>query len=140
MTRLAIVVPRYGREVLGGAENLAREFARHLPRDEFEVTVLTTCARELVTWQNIYRPGEQWENGQRILRFTIERPPQDGRIFRKLNDRFNRGEPAHLASQVAWLEHQAHSPALYLHLACHRRQNGGGLSRGGASVFGRSRG
>ena len=43
--RLGIVVPRYGESVLGGAETFARQFAEHLPRDEFAVTVLTSCAR-----------------------------------------------------------------------------------------------
>jgi glycosyltransferase involved in cell wall biosynthesis len=36
-----------------------------------------------------------------------------------LNDRFNRGESAAPREQVAWLEHSAHSPDLYRHLARH---------------------
>ena len=117
--RLAIVVPRYGPQVLGGAETLARQFAEHLPPDEFAVTVLTTCARDLLTWRNEYPPGDSRINSVRVLRFPINHRHRDARLFQRLTDRFNRGEPAGLADRAAWLEHGAHSPDLYLHLARH---------------------
>ena len=49
MTRLAIVVHRYGEEVGGGAEAHAREMAIRLAA-EVDVTVLTTCALDYRTW------------------------------------------------------------------------------------------
>jgi glycosyltransferase involved in cell wall biosynthesis len=119
MIRLAFVVPRYGADVLGGAETFARHFAEHLPSDEFHATVLTTCARDLLTWQNEYPPGETKINGLRVLRFPVDHRRRDAHVFRRLVDRFNRGEPATVEDQDAWLEHSAHSPELYRHLAGH---------------------
>jgi glycosyltransferase involved in cell wall biosynthesis len=119
MIRLGIVVPRYGPEVLGGAETFARHFAEHLPADEFEVTVLTTCARDLLTWRNEYPPGEMRINGLRVLRFPVDHQRRDARLFGHLTDRINRGEPTTVDEQAAWLEHSAHSPELYVHLDRH---------------------
>jgi glycosyltransferase involved in cell wall biosynthesis len=119
MKRLAFVVPRYGPGVLGGAETFARHLAEHLPPDEFEVTVLTTCARDLLTWRNEYPAGETRIGGRRVLRFPVDHQRRDAHLFRRLNDRANRCEPLTPQEQAAWLENAAHSPALYSHLARH---------------------
>jgi glycosyltransferase involved in cell wall biosynthesis len=117
--RVAFVVPRYGPEVLGGAETFARNFAEHLTPDEFCVTVLTTCARDLLTWQNEYPPGEVTLDQVRVIRFPVALGRRDTELFQSLTNRFNRGEPATLDDQVSWLEQSAHSPGLYAHLARH---------------------
>lgn len=117
MIRLGFVVPRYGPDVLGGAETAARQLAEHLPSPEFDVSVLTTCARDLVTWRNEYPAGESSINGVRVLRFPIARRQRDGRVFEELTDRANRGEPINPDEQSIWLERSPHSPKLYLHLA-----------------------
>lgn len=117
MIRLGFVVPRYGPEVLGGAETFARHFAEHLPSDEFEITVLTTCARDLFTWRNDYPSGRSRINGLQVLRFPVDHRRRDAALFQSLADRVNRGEPITLDAQAAWLEHSAHSPDLYLYLA-----------------------
>ncbi|MEJ2211837.1 MAG: glycosyltransferase family 4 protein, partial [Anaerolineae bacterium] len=119
MRRLAFVVPRYGPQVLGGAETFARHLAEHLPRDEFEVTVLTTCGRDLLTWRNEYPAGETRIGGLRVLRFPIDHERRDARLFRRLDGRANRREPLTPEEQADWLENAAHSPALYSHLARH---------------------
>jgi glycosyltransferase involved in cell wall biosynthesis len=127
-SRIAFVVPRYGLDVLGGAETFARQFAEHLSHaypaqdrspGEVDVTVLTTCARNLLTWRNEYPMGESRVNQVRVIRFPIDHRCRDAHLFQRLTDRFNRGEPASCADQTAWLEHSAHSPDLYLHLARH---------------------
>jgi len=132
-SKIGFVVPRYGLDVLGGAETFARQFAEHLfcactggnaqdrPPGEFDVTVLTTCARDLLTWRNEYPPGESRINSVRVLRFPIDHRRRDAGLFQRLTDRFSRGEPASSADQTAWLEHSAHSPDLYLYLARHGR-------------------
>jgi glycosyltransferase involved in cell wall biosynthesis len=120
--RLGIVVPRYGPEVLGGAETFARDLAEHLPASEFAVTVLTTCARDMLTWKNEYLPGETRVGDVQVLRFAIDHRRRDARRFQFLTDRINRGEPVTLTDQIDWLEHSAHSPPLYLHLARHGKE------------------
>ncbi len=47
--RIAFVVQRYGLDVHGGAEYHCREWAERLAT-RHRVEVLTTCARDFVTW------------------------------------------------------------------------------------------
>jgi hypothetical protein len=68
--RLAFVVPRYGPEIVGGAETLARGFAERLA-DRVEVEVLTTCARDHHTWQNVLPCGAERQNGVTVRRFAV---------------------------------------------------------------------
>ena len=69
--RLAFIVPLYGEKILGGAEGITRSFAEHLPRSEFSVDVLTTCASDYVTWRNVYPPGLSQVNSVPVYRFPI---------------------------------------------------------------------
>jgi len=71
MRHLAIVVQRYGEDVTGGSESLARAVAERLGGDD-RVTVLTTCARDYVTWRNELPPGRSELNGVEVLRFASE--------------------------------------------------------------------
>jgi glycosyltransferase involved in cell wall biosynthesis len=68
--KLAIVVQRYGTEINGGAELHARYLAEHLARHA-EVRVLTTCARDYITWRNDLPPGEERVNGVAVERFPV---------------------------------------------------------------------
>ncbi len=70
--KLAFVTPRYGREVVGGAELGARLLAEHLAAlDGWTVEVLTTCARDAWTWANEYPAGTAHENGVTVHRFPV---------------------------------------------------------------------
>ncbi len=73
MIAIGIVVPRYGNEVVGGAETLARNVAERLLRQGARVTVFTTCARDPRTWRNEHPSGESLLKGVRIKRFPIAR-------------------------------------------------------------------
>jgi len=67
--RIAFVVPRYGPAIIGGAETAARLLAEHLVAVKgWDVDVLTTCAEDFVTWDDVYQPGEEWINGVRVER------------------------------------------------------------------------
>lgn len=70
--RIAIVVQRYGPEVLGGSESLARSLA-HMLSDVYDIDVLTTCAKDYVTWKNEFPAGESMDGSVRILRFRVNR-------------------------------------------------------------------
>ncbi len=68
--RVAFVVPRYGPAIIGGAETAARLLAEHLVALRgWEVDVLTSCAEDFVTWEDVYPEGETWVNGVRVVRF-----------------------------------------------------------------------
>jgi glycosyltransferase involved in cell wall biosynthesis len=77
--RAAIVVQRYGEDVNGGSETLARKIAELLVND-VDVTVLTTCARDYLTWADAYPPGPAEVNGVSVLRFSVAEP-RDAKIF-----------------------------------------------------------
>ncbi|HEX2500793.1 MAG TPA: glycosyltransferase family 4 protein [Methylomirabilota bacterium] len=70
--RLAFVVQRYGPEIDGGAEYECRRVAEAL-RPHHDVEVLTTCARDYLTWRNVYPPGVETVNGVRVRRFPVDR-------------------------------------------------------------------
>jgi glycosyltransferase involved in cell wall biosynthesis len=68
--KLAFVVPRYGPEVVGGAEHAARMLAERLVNQlTWQVEVLTTCALDPQTWANEYRAGEVVIDGVSVHRF-----------------------------------------------------------------------
>jgi len=68
---LAIVVQRYGADIAGGSESLARSVAERLAAF-YDVTVYTTCARDYVTWRNELPAGEETLAGVRVRRFPVE--------------------------------------------------------------------
>jgi glycosyltransferase involved in cell wall biosynthesis len=71
--RLAFVVQRYGPEIDGGAEFECRRVAEALA-PHHDVEVLTTCARDYLTWKNVYPPGLAVVAGVRVRRFPVDRP------------------------------------------------------------------
>ncbi len=117
MIRLAFVVPRYGPDVFGGAETITRSLAEHLPTSEFRVEVLTTCAIDLLSWQNVHPPGVSQINGVKVWRFAIDPHFRDEQLHRSLMVRFTNHWPMAVDDEYAWIDSSAHSPALYAHLA-----------------------
>ena len=71
--RVAFVVPRYGAAIIGGAETAARLLAEHLVAHRgWDVDVLTTCAEDFVSWDDVYPEGESWVDGVRVIRFRSD--------------------------------------------------------------------
>src|ERR1043165_281637 len=99
--KLAIVVQRYGADINGGAELHARYLAEHLARHA-EVRVLTTCARDYVTWRNDFPAGEERVNGIPVERFPVSREREELDFGRRSTHVFTR--PHSLADELRWLE------------------------------------
>lgn len=107
--RVTFVVQRYGEEVLGGAESLARQVAERLT-PYANVVVLTTCALEYTTWENILPPGKSTLNGVQIQRFPVVAPRR--KDFDQLSARLF-GQPHTFDEELEWLYAQGPwSPAL----------------------------
>ncbi|HVF75616.1 MAG TPA: glycosyltransferase family 4 protein [Acidimicrobiales bacterium] len=104
--KVAYVVPRYGLEVLGGAEYGARMLAERLVSQlGYEVEVLTTCALDAGTWRNEYSAGEVDINGVRVRRFASHagRDPNFDQFSRSV---LAQPEAADQAAGERWIELQ----------------------------------
>jgi glycosyltransferase involved in cell wall biosynthesis len=102
--KVAFVTPRYGPDVMGGAETAARQLAEHLTADcGVAVEVFTTCAVDHITWDDVLPPGDSVLNGVTVHRFRSA----SGRLpeFYELDGRL-RTAPAHASATEAqrWLE------------------------------------
>jgi glycosyltransferase involved in cell wall biosynthesis len=115
--RVAFVVPRYGPDVVGGAETLARGLAEHLAATGTPVEVLTTCARDHLTWKNVLAPGVTQAGGVTVRRFPVR--PRDERILGRLQRRIENGGRLTAEEERRWAEESVSSPELFAHLRGH---------------------
>jgi len=103
--KVAFVTPRYGPEVMGGAETAARQLAEHLTADcGWSVEVFSTCALDHITWEDVLPPGDSTLNGVTVHRFRSA----SGRVpeFYDLDGRL-RPAPAQasMSESRRWLEY-----------------------------------
>lgn len=119
----AFIVPRYGEEVVGGAEDLARRTAEELARRGLEVSVLTTCALDHHTWLNHYPAGETVLNGVDVIRFPAQTRLSEPAV-RRAAIKISSGAAVTLKDQRLWLEGVVTSAGLLDHLT----DQGGGYS------------
>lgn len=101
--RVAFVVQRYGADVTGGSEALARAVAERLAH-ELSVTVFTTCARDYVTWRNELPEGTTRLNGVEVVRFRCDEE-RDLAAFNAFSDSLY-GRPHAEDDELLWLRRQ----------------------------------
>jgi len=115
--KIACIVQRYGADVAGGSEAHCREIAERLAASH-DVTVLTSCARDYVTWANVLPAGSSIERGVRVVRFPVSRNRRL-KFFADLSDEVFAG-PAPRERQEVWFrENGPETPALLDHLRQH---------------------
>jgi glycosyltransferase involved in cell wall biosynthesis len=100
---VAFVVQRYGADVAGGSESLARAVGERLAA-EARVTVFTTCARDYVTWRNELPAGGERLNGVDVVRFPVEEE-RDLAAFNRLSEPLYARAHSE-ADELVWLRRQ----------------------------------
>ncbi len=116
--KIGIVIQRYGAEVLGGAEQLCRQVAERLAA-QHQVDVLTTCARDYVTWKNEYAEGADRVRGVTVRRFASS-SARDQEAFNRFSEWIYR-HPHSRADELEWLKQQGPwCPALVDYLRRHQ--------------------
>jgi glycosyltransferase involved in cell wall biosynthesis len=117
--KIAFIVQRYGTDILGGSEYHCRLVAERLA-DRHQVEVLTTCARDYISWENVYPEGADRVRGVTVRRFATSRT-RDIQAFNQLSDRIFHA-PHSRQDELEWLKQQGPwSPGLVEYLERHHQ-------------------
>jgi glycosyltransferase involved in cell wall biosynthesis len=112
---IAIVPPRFGEGVVGGAEAVLGEVAHGLAARGWSVEVLTTCARDHYTWANEYPAGVSNEGPLTVRRFPTVRDTT-GNDRSRVNQLLVTGQRPSITDQQLWLNDSFRVPELFHHV------------------------
>jgi glycosyltransferase involved in cell wall biosynthesis len=118
--KIAFINQRYGTEILGGSEYHCRLIAERLAQ-RHQVDVLTTCARDYISWQNEYPEGADRIRGVTVRRFACSRT-RNIKVFNAYSDWifWNKHTPQ---DEQEWLKQQGPwAPGLIEYLERHHQQ------------------
>jgi hypothetical protein len=101
--RIAFIIHRYGTEILGGPEYACRLLAEELA-ERHDVDVITTCARDPITWKNEYPEGTDRVRGVTVRRFASSHVRDIADFDRYSEWIFE--NPHDTADEMEWLKRQ----------------------------------
>ncbi len=113
---IGFVPPRYGPDVVGGAEAVIAEAAHGLAERGYKVEILTTCAKDHYTWANHYAPGEEWVDNLCVRRFPVEIDPK-AKNRDIIGHRILAGENVSLQDQQLWANDSLRSSELWHYIS-----------------------
>jgi glycosyltransferase involved in cell wall biosynthesis len=117
--KLAFVTPRYGADLSCGAEHACRLLAEQVC-ERHDVDVLTTCARDPLTWKNESTEGADRVRGVLVRRFAVNQA-HDPDALDELTARLT-AEPHSRADEQEWVRRLGpSSPGLVDFLKRHNR-------------------
>lgn len=113
--KVVYVTPRYGVEVVGGAEHAARSLAERLAsRPGWSVEAMSSCAIDAGTWADHYEPSRSGVdvNGVNVRRFPV-RNPRSPNFLTTSARLLGRPHLATPAEETQWITEQGpHVPEL----------------------------
>ncbi|MCX9081135.1 MAG: glycosyltransferase family 4 protein [Candidatus Methanoperedens sp.] len=112
--KIAFVVPRYGTDFVGGAETICREVAEHLRNKGVDVSVLTTCALDHITWDNSYKPGDYVINSVPVKRFKVR--DRDKKLYDELLTKISSNQILSKDEQISWINNGVNSDEMYQYI------------------------
>jgi len=112
--KLAFVVQRYGADIAGGSEAHCRELAQRLLAGH-DITILTSCARDYITWESVLPAGESVQQGVHVVRFPVSRS-RDVKRFAALGDEVFGGTAPRERQEEWFRENGPELPGLIEHL------------------------
>jgi glycosyltransferase involved in cell wall biosynthesis len=108
------VSPRYGAEISSGPEHACRLLAEQVS-ERHDVDVLTTCARDPLTWKNEYAEGADRVRGVLVRHFAVSQV-HDAAAFEQFSSRVLSG-PRARSDELEWVRRLGPScPGLIDHL------------------------
>jgi len=115
--KLACVIHRFGADIAGGSEGHCRGVAEHLA-EHHDITILTTCARDHITWQNEYPAGVSTVGTLPVRRFPVVRTRSLHR-FAEISEIVFSGAASELEQERWFRENGPETPALLEFLERH---------------------
>lgn len=113
MKPIALVVPWYGDDIKGGAEQACNYLAHSLQQAGAQVEVFTTCVREASAdrGKNTMEAGMHVESGISVRRFPVK--AQNLQLFGPANLKLYHGEKVTLEEERHYYDEDINSPAMY---------------------------
>jgi glycosyltransferase involved in cell wall biosynthesis len=118
--RIAFVPARFGADTTGGAEIVLSRLASGFRDRGWRVDVLTTCATDHFTWDNVLPAGVTKEDGLTVHRFPAVRSTA-GAERAVLEQQILAGLPVLLREQYRWMNDGMRVPELFHYLLDHGR-------------------
>jgi glycosyltransferase involved in cell wall biosynthesis len=103
--KVAFVVQRCGREVVGGAESHCLQVAQRMAK-YWRTEVLTTCALDYMEWRNHYPEGTEKIGDTVVRRFPVDHPRDIANFNAFSSELASRQAAATLAEQEQWMRAQ----------------------------------
>ena len=115
--KLACVIHRFGPDIAGGSESHCRAIAERLAANH-TVTVLTTCARDHITWRNEFPAGLSELGPLRVHRFPVVRTRSLHR-FAEISEAVFSGDASDAEQEQWFVENGPESPEIVEYLERH---------------------
>jgi glycosyltransferase involved in cell wall biosynthesis len=118
--RLCFVPPRFGPDLVGGAEIVLSQMSRRLRERGWDVEILTTCALDHHGWANVLPAGCTVVDGMPVRRFPVvaTRDPERGRLEHAILS----GAALSLNDQQRWINGGMRCPELFHYLLDHAHE------------------